>query len=193
MTPNPEYKTNIAQDGGEIDAFVSLLQREGVRSYLEIGSKFGGSLWRVANSLPPGSRIVSVDLPNGTKAWRESSESLSACIAALGAMGHDARVIWGSSFDPKIIEQVKALGPFEAILIDADHRLAGVTADWNNYGSMGRIIAFHDISWKRGPDFDKTPINVPEFWDGIKGGYRHEEIRLCPTGKNNGIGVLWRD
>jgi hypothetical protein len=40
---------------------------------------------------------------------------------------------------------------------------------------MGRIIAFHDIAWKRGPDFDKTPINVPEFWDGIKGGYRHEE------------------
>jgi cephalosporin hydroxylase len=168
-----------------------VLQREGVRSYLEIGSKFGGSLWRVANSMPRFAHCL------GRPAERdqgvgESSESLSACIAALAILGHDARVIWGSSFDPKIIEQVAALAPFDAILIDADHRLPGVTADWNNYGPMGKIIAFHDIAWKRGPDFDKTPINVPEFWDGIKGGYRHEELKFCPTGKNNGIGVLWR-
>lgn len=186
------YETNIAQDAGEIEAFCNLLKREGVRSYLEIGSKFGGSLWRVANSLPPGSRIVSVDLPNGTKAWKDSSESLSACVAAMGALGHDARVIWGNSMSDAVMDEVRRLGPFDAILIDADHRLPGVTADWNNYAPWGRIIAFHDISWKRGPGFDKTPIDVPEFWDSIKGDYRHEEIRLCPSGKNNGIGVLWR-
>lgn len=189
---NRMYETEIAQVSAEIDALRDLLKREGVRSYLEIGSKFGGSLWRVGRSLPPGSRIVSVDLPNGTKAWKESSESLSACIAALGAMGHDARVIWGNSMDTSIIAQVAALGPFDAIMIDADHRLPGVTADWNNYGPMGGIIAFHDIAWKRAPDFDRTPINVPEFWDSIKGGYRHEEFKFCKSGKNNGIGVLWR-
>jgi hypothetical protein len=67
-----KYETEIAQDPARSKRS-ALLQREGVRSYLEIGSKFGGSLWRVANSLPPGSRIVSVDLPNGTKAWGKAA------------------------------------------------------------------------------------------------------------------------
>lgn len=187
-----KYETEIAQVPAEIDALCDLFKREGVRSYLEIGSKFGGSLWRVANSLPPGSRIVSVDLPNGTKSWNDSSGSLKACIATLRLMGYDAKVIWGNSTDSDIIAEVAAIEPFDAILIDADHRLPGVTADWNTYGPMGKIVAFHDIAWKRAPDFDKTPINVPEFWDSIKGDYRHEEFRFCPSGKNNGIGVLWR-
>jgi hypothetical protein len=53
------------------------VQGEGVRSYLEIGAKFGGSLWRAAQALPKGSRIVAVDLPNGTKAWNAEQHSLS--------------------------------------------------------------------------------------------------------------------
>jgi cephalosporin hydroxylase len=188
------YLTDAAQDPAEITAFCALLVAEGVQSYLEVGSKYGGSLWRGANALPPGSRIVAVDLPGGTKAWTESRKSLTECVAELNRRGYDARVIWGSSFDPDIIEQVRALGPYDAALIDADHRLPGVTQDWNNYGPMAKIVAFHDLTWKRAPEWVGTRIDVPEFWASIKGGFeRTEEIILCPTGKNNGIGVLWRD
>jgi hypothetical protein len=91
-----------------------------------------------------------------------------------------------------VIEKVRALGPFDAVMLDADHRLPGVTADWINYGPMGRMVAFHDIAWRRAPEWVGTRIDVPQFWDSIKGHYRHEEFRFCPTGKNNGIGVLWR-
>lgn len=188
------YLTDAAQDEREIAAFCDLLAAEGVRSYLEIGSKFGGSLWRAANALPRGSRIVSVDMPNGTKAWKESEASLKACVAALNANGHEASVIWGNSMDLTVVERVRALGPFDAILIDADHRLPGVTADFNNYGPMGRIIAFHDLAWRRAPEWAGTRIDVPEFWASIKDDYaRTQEFIFCPTGKNNGIGVLWRD
>lgn len=194
------YLTEAAQDPAEIAAFCDLLQREGVRSYLEVGSKFGGSLWRVANALPKGSRIVAVDLPSGTKAWKASEVSLRACADALKAKGYDVHLIWGDSTKPGVIEAVRKMGPYDAILIDADHRWDqtnpqpnGVQADWLNYSPMGRIIAFHDLSWKRAPDWVGTRINVPEFWDSIKDDYRHEEIRLCPTGKNNGIGVLWNE
>jgi cephalosporin hydroxylase len=188
-----EYLTNMAQDEAEISAFCDILRNEGVTSYLEIGSKFGGSLWRAANSLPAGSRIVSVDLPAGTKAWKQSEASLKACHAALRAKGYDTHAIWGSSFDAETIEQVRALGPFDACLIDGDHRMPGVTQDFANYGPMARIVAFHDLAWKRAPDWVGTRIDVPEFWASIKGDYeRTEEIILCPTGKNNGIGVLWR-
>lgn len=182
----------MLQDEAEISALADLFQREGVRSYLEIGSKFGGSLGRIAKMLPAGSRIVSVDMPNGTKAWNESRVSLSALVSDLRSRNYDARIIWGDSQYAGVVEKVRELGPFDAILIDADHRLPGVTADWKNYGPLGRIVAFHDIAWRRAPDWVGTRIDVPEFWDSIKGDYRHQEIRFCPTGKNNGIGVLWR-
>jgi methyltransferase family protein len=181
------------QDPLEIQAFADLVAREKITSYLEIGSKFGGSLHRVGEVLQPGSRVVAVDLPGGTKVWKESEASLKKCVLELCEKGHDARIIWGNSQDKNVVEQVRKYAPFDLILIDGDHRLPGVTQDWNNYAVMGKRIAFHDIGWRRAPEWQGTPINVPEFWDSVKGQYRHEEIKLCPTGKNNGIGVLWRE
>lgn len=184
--------TDMLQDEAEIAAFADLVRSEGVTSYLEIGSKFGGSLQRVANAMPIGSRVVSVDLPKGTKAWTQSEPSLRNVVNDLKKDGYDAHLIWGSSQDPKVIEQVRKLGPFDCILIDADHRLPGVTADWDNYSDMGTMIAFHDIAWNRAPEWVGTRIDVPEFWQKLKPDYRHQEFIMCPTGKNNGIGVLWR-
>lgn len=188
------FKTEILQDQQELDEYCALLKREGVRSYLEIGSKFGGSLWRAANALPSGSRVMCVDLPNGTKSWVNSRESLKSCVDQLRRNGYDAHVVWGSSQSSDVIRKCSLLGPYDAVMIDADHRMAGVTADWDNYhGTSRKIVSFHDISWQRAPDWRGTRIDVPQFWDSIKNDYRHEEIRRCPTKKNNGIGVLWKD
>jgi predicted O-methyltransferase YrrM len=177
---------NALQAEEEITAFCDLLKREGVRSYLEIGSKFGGSLWRVAHALPKGSRIVSLDM-------NVNGPDLQACINALNGDGYDARLIPLNSTLPEAVERAKAMGPYDAVFIDGDHRTPGVWADWNNYGGMARIVAFHDIGWRRDPSNPKAKsIAVPEIWDVIKQGYRFEEIKLCPSGKNNGIGVLWR-
>ncbi|MET4197279.1 putative O-methyltransferase YrrM [Bradyrhizobium sp. LA8.1] len=189
-----KYESNVLQDPGEIAAYCDVLRSEKLGSYLEIGSKFGGSLWPAANALPKGSRIVSVDMPNGTKAWKDSQPALLECIKELKAAGYDASVIWGDSGSEDVIAQVAALGPFDAVLIDADHRMPGVTRDWSVYGAMSRkLVAFHDIAWRRAPDWHGTRIDVPEFWNSVKGEYRHQEIKLCPTGKNNGIGVLWKN
>lgn len=184
--------TTILQDEAEISAFADVIRREGCRSYLEVGAKFGGSLKRVADVMPAGSRIIAVDLPGGTKAWGESRTSLSAIIEGLRSDGHDARVIWGDSTKQDVIDKVRALGPFDAILIDANHTRPYVEKDWANYGPMGSIIAFHDIAWRRAPEWVGTRIDVPAFWHEIKDDYHHEEFKFCPTGKNNGIGVLWR-
>jgi predicted O-methyltransferase YrrM len=184
----------VLQDEQEISAFADIIRRDKVRSFLEIGSKFGGALRIVAAGMPAGSKIVAVDLPRGTRAWPESEAALNATIADLQAAGHDAQVIWGDSTNATVIEQVRRLGPYDAIFIDANHTLPFVSKDWENYGPMGRIVAFHDIAWRRMPEWKEgTRIDVPLLWDRIKGGFRHEEIKYCPTGKNNGIGVLWRD
>lgn len=185
--------TTMLQDEKEIAAFADLLRKEGVTSYLEVGAKFGGSLARVAAMMPRGSRIVAVDLPNGTKAWHESSAALSMLIQDLKVRGYDAQVIWANSQDHDTVAKVRALGPFDAILLDADHRLPGVTADWENYGPISKsMVAFHDIAWRRTREWEGTRIDVPQFWNDLKLKYRHQEFKFCPTGKNNGIGVLWK-
>lgn len=189
-----ENPDNVLQDEREIAEYCDVLRSEEVSLYLEIGSKFGGSLWRAAQAMPKGSRVVAVDLPNGTKAWQQSKASLVDCVAELIKQGHDARIIWGDSQSPDVIRKAALYGPYHAIMIDADHRLPGVTADFGNYAGMSRkLLAFHDIAWRRAPDWKGTRIDVPEFWNSIKNDYRHKEIVHCPTGKNNGIGVLWKD
>lgn len=188
MSSSPEF----LQVEEEFDGFCEILKRENVKSFLEIGSKFGGSLRRAAMALPVGSKVVSVDLPNGTKLWNNTKPALIQTIKWLNDIGYNAHLIWGDSTDPKVVAQVEKLAPFDAIFIDADHRMKGVTADWKNYAHMGRIIGFHDIGWKRSTTWSGTRIDVPEFWNRIKKQYKHQEFLLCPTGKNNGIGVLWR-
>lgn len=189
-----KYRTDTLQDPVEIEEFCEIVKAEECSSYLEIGSKFGSSLWRAAQSMPKGSRIVSVDLPNGTKAWTESRLSLVACVDELKKQGYDARIIWGDSQSFDVVRQVAVAGPFDCVMIDADHRIKGVTTDFENYGPMSRkMVAFHDISWRRAPDWQGVRIDVPEFWDSIKSEYRHKEIRHDTSGKNNGIGVLWKD
>jgi cephalosporin hydroxylase len=187
------FQTEALQEPAEIARWAEIVGNvETASSYLEIGSKFGGSLWQVATAMPLGSLVVAVDLPNGTRAWRNSEASLKACVNALKLRGYDAYVVWGDSTDPEVVERVSRFGPFRAALIDANHTRPYVEKDWANYGPLAQIVAFHDIAWRRAPDWVGTRIDVPEFWNEIKAGYRHEEIRHCPTGKNNGIGVLWR-
>lgn len=183
---------DLLQVEQELDAFREILAEEGCRSFLEIGSKFGGSLRRIAKVLPEGSRVVAVDLPKGTRLWHESEPSLKKVIEGLRYSGYDAHVIWGDSTSATVIDQVRALGPYDAIFIDANHTRSYVEQDWANYGPMGRIVAFHDIGWLRAPTWEGVRIDVPEFWEHVKAGYRHQEFKFCPTGKNNGIGVLWR-
>ncbi len=172
--------------------FTQLLNSEFVTSYLEIGSKFGGSLWRIGKSLPKGSKIVSVDLPHGDTSFKENLPHLQDCVLKLNEDGYNAHLIIGDSTDPKIIEQVKALGPFDACFIDANHTLPYVTKDFENYGSLARIVAFHDIGFfrKEGLPPHKKPIEVPVFWKSIKQKFKNVEIRYDK--QDNGIGVLWR-
>lgn len=184
----------IMQVDAEIDALADVFRKEGVRSFLEIGSKFGGSLERLANAMPAGSRVVSVDLPRGTQAWPQSEAELKATVGRLQTKGYDTHLIWGDSTAPAVVAKVKALGPFDAVFIDANHTTPYLWKDWENYGMMGKIVAFHDIAWHRSPDWKEgVRIDVPEFWHVVKFAWKRvEEFKLCPTGKNNGIGVLWR-
>src|ERR1700751_2582081 len=140
------YKTKIAQVADEIDRFIAVLQSEDVKSYLEIGSQYGGSLWKVATSLERGAKIISIDLPFP---GHDTATSLMGCTEELRKGGYDAMALFGDSTKPENVAMAKENGPYDAIFIDGNHTLDYVTADWNNYADMARIVAFHDIAWDK--------------------------------------------
>ncbi len=184
-------ETHVAQDLTEFGLFLKLIRDENVGSYLEIGSKHGGSMWRIATTLPKGARVVSVDLPHGDGSFKDSQPNLEQCISELKKRGYDAHLFLTDSMDRTTVDAVTALGPFDLVLIDANHTEPYVRHDWANYGQLGRIVAFHDIGWQPRPEpSKKMPIDVPRIWAEIKNSYRSMEIRKCP--RDNGIGILWR-
>lgn len=184
-------ETNLLQDFNEFTHFLKLIKAEGVSSYLEIGSKHGGSLWRIANTLPRGSRVVSVDLPNGDGSFKNSQPNLEQCVDTLFKLGYDAHLFIGDSTDPEVIRDVGKLAPFDLCFIDGYHTEEFVRSDWKHYGAMARIVAFHDIGWKAdGRKSKKQEIEAPKVWQELKKQYRYKEIMFCS--RDYGIGVLWR-
>lgn len=146
-----------------------------VRSYLEIGSKYGVSLWRVANVLKIGSRVVSVDMPSNDT----SGPKLVECVEALKTLGYEAHLIVGDSLSPETAERANAFGPFDLCYIDAGHSTLCVSNDWERYGRHAKMTAFHDI---RAAD-----TAVPAFWNDLKRGRRFKEFGSA----RYGIGVVW--
>ncbi len=187
------YRKKLLQNAREFDRFLAIIAAEGVRSYLEIGSMYGGSIWRVARTMPPRSRVVSVDYAVDTP---EALPHLQACVSELSGQGYDTHLIVGDSMSPQTVEKVAALGPFDMVMIDGAHTLDAVTADWLNYGSRSKIVAFHDIAWNDTwrsavPGRAFKAMGVPVLWNELKQSYRHEEIKLQVPSNYYGIGVLW--
>ena len=170
---------------------IELFKQENVHSYLEIGSRYGGSLWHITRSLPKGSTVVAVDLPHKNKfGAADGRPFLEQCVKKLKEKGFNVHLFLADSTNTDIVNKVKSLGPFDACFIDANHTLPYVTKDWENYGPMSRIVCFHDISWHRDSLPPNTmPIEVPEFWQKLKTDFKHREIKHEP--QDNGIGILW--
>src|SRR5262245_15116805 len=171
---------------GEFVPFCQLMQSEGVRSYLEIGSFSGGSIEVAAQYLPVGSRIVSIDKP-----WKETKQiRLAGILDTLKQRGYETYLCVGDSTHSRSIYKAKKFGPYDALFIDGDHTLPYVKRDWENYGPMARIVGFHDIAK------DKPPHGASAFWNQLKTGYRHvefiSEATRARTDGAFGIGVLWR-
>lgn len=173
----------------EIDSLIAAFKEADVKSYLEIGARHGDTFHQVMLSLPKGSFGLAVDLPGGAWGKESSRHALFKAVTDLRRRGYDARYHFGDSTNPAIIEAVQGLGPYDAALIDGDHRYRGVKADWLAYGPMARIVAFHDIAGE-GQAWRDLQVQVPKLWNEIKGDHRHAEY--IAEGSAMGIGVLWR-
>jgi predicted O-methyltransferase YrrM len=177
----------------ELDRLIEIVRAEKLTSFLEIGSRHGYTLDAIARSMPKGSTIVSVDMPNRMWGRPDSQIHLEKIVAGLNADGYSAHMHLGKSQAESTVDFVAQFGQFGLIYIDADHRYEGVKRDWEAYGPLGSLIAFHDIAVQR-PEVLGHPddqIEVKQLWDEIKSNYKHEAL-VCDLPPPMGIGVIWR-
>lgn len=176
-----------SQRADELRPFIAFLKREKVKSYLEIGARHGDTFFDVMSALPKGSKGVAVDLAGGPWGTPKSRQSLIDAVAELNAQGYRASIVWGDSQTSQVRQTVMARGPFDAALIDGDHRLPGVTSDWKNYGPMARLVAFHDIvgHGQTSRDGKRMPIEVPALWASLKVDHKVREF----VGQDSAMGI----
>jgi len=179
-----------SQHPAELGQFIDMLLRLGVRRYLEIGARHGDTFHAVMSALPKGSLGMAVDLPGGKWGQSNSQKALAAAAADIEAQGKTAVVVLADSHQAGTARTVRRHTPFDAVLIDGDHTLAGVTRDWELYGAMADVVAFHDIDGagvtaKRGGH----PVEVPLLWQKLRCGHGMAREIIAP-GSKMGIGVL---
>jgi hypothetical protein len=123
--------------------------------------------------------VVAVDLGQDPYSpFTDTEHYLRITIKELIEDGYDAHLVLGDSHAPETIEKVRALGPYAFVFIDGEHTAAGVRQDWQAYGPMAEVIAFHDI---------RNNLDMDRFWREIRGEEFAEYVY-----SNMGIGVLWR-
>lgn len=172
----------------ELDGFITLLQKRKVTSYLEIGARHGDTFHKIMTSLPRGSFGLAVDMPGALWGTQKSRDYLCNVVIDLKSRGYQIECLFGNSQTEEMRTMIEARGPFDAIFIDGDHTLAGVTRDWENYKDMSKIIAFHDIvGIGQKEKQSNKPVEVPKLWLSLKDKYMTQEI--IADHSQMGIGV----
>lgn len=213
------YRARPSQRDWELRRFLDLLSEEGVRTYVELGAKQGGTFWAVGKTLGRGATCVAVDIVGGPFGGSTGAHARLLDVAFnLRGAGVAADVVAADSQQQRTCEAVlrilrekagsRAAGPpIDALLIDADHTYSGCSRDLALWGPHARIIALHDIDNANGPDEVRhskgargLPVECGLVWSDVltalaRGDYGLEvraRTIIQPDAPGLGIGVLIR-
>ena len=178
-----------AQIKEEISNLLTIISGRNIKNVLEIGSANGGTLFMIAKTMRPDSRIISLDFGYTkfaglillAKRILFSSFLSTGKVTLINADSHKDET------RTKVIREMR--GTLDLLFIDGDHSYDGVERDFEMYKTLvkeGGLVVFHDIV-KRTPESD---CNVKKFWDEIKEDYDYIEIIKDPEQGGFGIGVL---
>lgn len=149
----------IEQNAYELLKFTEFIREKKIQTYLEIG---------LAQGLTAGyMQDLGLDVTGIT-------------IDPYLLQREDFAVIIGDSHDPETVAKV-ADRRFDLVFIDGDHSYESVKQDYENYGKLGKFVAFHDIAGLRNCE------GVKRFWGELQG----QKLEFVAEGETrSGIGVL---
>lgn len=194
----------LAQVRSEILELGKILQACPPTRSLEIGTNYGGTLLMLCTLSPPGSCIISIDLPRGRFGGGYPLRKIPL-YRRFPRSGQRLHLIRADSHTVETKERVLRIlsgEPLDYLFLDGDHTYDGVRRDFEMYAPLvrsGGIVAFHDIVVHQ----SETQCEVKRFWNEIKQRYQHREIiadrRPAPapiavTGapmETSGLGVLF--
>ena len=206
------------QNRAEIALAYQEAKKVKAKTFVEVGSYQGGSLWILAQTCSPGAKIIVND--NG-ETRQQTRENLVFVVEELKKKGFDAVWIqrdmqksdslvkkdWNrdyiSQHKDSIQKTYAAIGDGEVDLmhIDGDHRTGKTQSDYDNYTGLvrpGGLVIFHDAL----ADPIRKSVRVFECWEKIKWTGRAIELRRnlpeepedkkVHGEKRRGFGLLWK-
>jgi len=182
------------QDRWELTTLANRVHSLNPQVVVEIGTRFGGTLFVWSQCSEDLHLLVSIDLPGGIhgggypvqrgKLYNLFTANRKQCRLEL---------IRGDSQKQETEVMVAELlrgRPIDFLFIDGDHRLLGVKRDYELYAKFvrpGGLIAFHDIC----PNPQELSVEVFKLWNEIASREMHtEEIIHTPFSGRFGIGLL---
>ena len=189
-------RISMSQKRSEIRNLANAVKAINPKVIMEIGTRKGGTLFtwcRYTNA----AKVISVDLPGGIHGggYPELKQKLYRAFLS-GQAGRAVHLIQEDSHAKETLEEVKRIlnnEPVDFLFIDGDHTLEGVKMDFDMYSPLvrrGGLIAFHDIIPNTTDHEDAATIEVPVFWQQVKGMFRSEEFIESKDQGNMGIGLL---
>lgn len=166
------------QNQWELDQLLSIVDALDPHRILEVGAMYGGTLWYWIDQAEH--VVVVDDAMREADRWEHWAEQREVQLDLLQ----------GLSQDPELVAKAIELGPYDFAFIDADHSYEAVQSDWNSYGALSEVVAFHDI-------VERPGYGVSRLWGELKNtdGARWVEIVHNATLPDHegpcGIGVLW--
>jgi predicted O-methyltransferase YrrM len=165
----------------EVKQLLLFLSQYEIKTYVEIGVLYGGTLAIFSEFLPEQSVLIGVDKEPKIQPFFWSKYPTKYQMM---------QVVTGDSHDIKTISKVKSSleGHLTDLLfIDGNHfEVAQDFALWSEITKKGGFVVFHDIN-ENGPLGNVG--NVPHFWNYIKD--KHESWEFNVKDPNGyGIGVI---
>lgn len=177
----------IYQDERELEMLAAVLDNVDIHRTLEIGSAYGGTLYRWLQRSKPGDLIVSLDIGDERMVnhplWRSwVPEGVRLELVVANSQTSEAYfAVTGHSLE------------YDFIFIDGDHKYEAVKTDWMMYRGLcrkGGVIVFDDIK----PNNNAVqPTEVDRLWAEIKQQAEYAVIELIADhhSHGNGLGVVY--
>jgi len=184
---------DLRQDKKEFAQLCSLIEKERVSTFLEIGSCYGGSMYMIADFMykgDSGTKIMCVDLPGVKWGKKNSAVRFRELARKVKEEGHGIDWAFADSHAETTVRMVRnSIGrlPLDCLFIDGDHRYDGVKRDFELYSPLvrkGGFVVLHDVA----PNIKNKNVGVSQFFNEVKKDYETEEF--ITSDDNFGIGII---